>query len=161
MISQIDSLQRELDGRYASDRELQFFWDYARSFNLRLQTYLKLQGLEPEILKRVQAKMRMLDPSLLADGSQDLTAKWKQDTLRVLRYSAVAMLLDDRDFLRDRLLYWMQTVMKAFGAQRSCEVTYRVMQEVVREQLTLAESNLLCPILELNRLLLGSVTPTQ
>lgn len=157
MISQINSLQREIDGRYASDRELQFFWDYSRSFNLRLQTYIKLQGMEPELLQRVQTKMKRLDPSLFLDGQQDLTPKWKQDTLRVLRYSAVAMLLNDGDFLQERLLYWMQTVMKAFGVETSCEVTYRVMQDVIRERLTVAEANLLCPILELNRLILGSV----
>lgn len=156
MLSKLERLQRETDGRYATDRELQFLIEYARSFELRLTTYAKIQAAEAGILEAVQAKMRSLDPSLFSDGKADLTAKWKRDTIRVLRYSAVAMLLDDGDLLRDRLLYWMQTVMKAFGAQRSCDVTYRLMQDVVRQRLTLAESNLLCPILELNRALLGS-----
>uniref|UniRef100_A0ACD5GTH8 Uncharacterized protein n=1 Tax=Desertifilum tharense IPPAS B-1220 TaxID=1781255 RepID=A0ACD5GTH8_9CYAN len=65
-------------------------------------------------------------------------------------------MLDDAELLRDRLLFWMQTVMKAFDAQRSCNVTYHVMQQVVQSLFPLDEASLLCPILELNRSLLGA-----
>ena len=155
MLSQIQLLNQAVDGRYATDEELQFLSDYLQSFNLRLSAYARLQSAEATIVQQVQAKLRSLDPTLLQNGSDDITAKWRRDTIRVLRYSAVAMLLNDADWLRDRLLYWMQTVMKAFGAQRSCDATYQLMQEVVRQHLTPPEARLFCPILELNRALLG------
>lgn len=155
MLSQMQYLGQVVDGRYATDEELQFISDYLQSFDLRLSTYAKLQVAEATIVQQVQTKLRSLDPALLQSGSEDVTAKWRRDTIRVLRYSAIAMLLNDADWLRDRLLYWMQTVMKAFGAQRSCDITYRVMQDVVRQHLTPAEARLFCPILELNRALLG------
>ena len=155
MLSQMQYLGQVVDGRYATDEELQFISDYLQSFNLRLSAYARLQVAEATIVQQVQTKLRSLDPALLQNGSEDVTAKWRRDTIRVLRYSAIAMLLNDADWLRDRLLYWMQTVMKAFGAQRSCDVTYQIMQDVVRQHLTPPESRLFCPILELNRALLG------
>jgi hypothetical protein len=158
MLSQMQSLGQVVDGRYATDEELQFFSDYLQSFNLRLSAYARLQVAEATIVQQVQAKLQSLDPTLLQSGSEDVTGKWRRDTIRVLRYSAIAMLLNDADWLRDRLLYWMQTVMKAFGAQRSCDVTYQLMQDAVRQHLTPLEARLFCPILELNRTLLGGAS---
>jgi hypothetical protein len=66
------------------------------------------------------------------------------------------MLCNDAVLFRYHLLYWMQTILKAFGAQRSCEVTYQLMQEVVQEHLSPTEAKLFCPFLELTRVMLGS-----
>ncbi|MBD1854427.1 MULTISPECIES: phycobilisome protein [Leptolyngbya] len=157
MLSQIQRLSQTTEGRYATDEELRFLAEYARSFELRVQTYQKLQASEAAIVQQVLAKMRAIDPTLLRNGSEDVTAKWKRDTLRVLRYSAVAMLLDDSETLRERFLFWFQTIMRAFNAQKSCGVTYTVMQEVVKQVLTPSEANLILPILEVNRRMLGTV----
>lgn len=156
MLSRLERLAIEVDGRYATDSELQFIIQYGQSYRARMGTYAKLQGLEATIVQTVYQKMRSLDPSLFMSGKEDVSAKWKRDTLRVLRYSAVAMLLDDPDGLQERLLFWLQTIMRAFGAQRSCNITYEVMQEVVRQHLSAAEATLFCPILELNRSSLGA-----
>ncbi|MBD2089557.1 phycobilisome protein [Microcoleus sp. FACHB-1515] len=155
MLSQLQHLSQEIDGRYATDTELQFLTEIAQTFHLRAQTYQKLQAAEATIIQQLQTKMQALDPTLFRSGSEDITAKWKRDTIRVLRYSAIAMLLNDPDTLRDRLLFWMQTVMKAFGAQRSCNVTYELMQDIVKQHLTPPQAKLFCPILELNRRSLG------
>jgi hypothetical protein len=101
--------------------------------------------------------MQSLDSNIFRGGNADLTTKWKRDTIRVLRYSAIALLLDDPDTLRERFLFWFRTIMKAFGAERSCNLTYSVMQEVVRQILTPPQANLFCPILETNRQILGAV----
>jgi Phycobilisome protein len=157
MLSHLYKLTHETDGRYATDDELAFIDQYARSFSLRVQTYQRLQATESAILQQVQAKMQALDPGLFRAGNSDVTLKWKRDTIRVLRYSAIAMLLDDPDTLRERFLFWFRTVMKAFGAERSCNMTYTVMQEVVKQNLTPTQANLFCPILEINRQILGAV----
>lgn len=157
MLSQIQRLAQETEGRYATDEELRFLADYARSYELRVQTYQKLQTCEMMIIQQVQAKMRAIDPMLFRQGNEDLTNKWKRDTLRVLRYSAAAMLIDDPESLRERFLFWFQTIMRAFNAQKSCGVTYTVMQDVVKQMLTPSEANLILPILEVNRRMLGTV----
>ncbi|MGG6297111.1 phycobilisome protein [Leptolyngbya sp. AN02str] len=155
MLSQIKHLTSELDGRYATDSELQFIEDYTRSYTLRLETYQRLQEAESEIVQQVLARMKRLSPNLFYNGREDMTAKWKRDTLRVLRYSATAMLLSDPETLRERFLLWFQTIMRAFGAQRSCEMTYQVMQQVVQQHLSADQAHVFCPVLELNRQVLG------
>jgi hypothetical protein len=45
--------------------------------------------------------------------------------------------------------------MRAFRTQRSCEATYRFLQEVIANYLTPEETKLIRPILETNRTLLG------
>lgn len=155
MLSQLENLSRDVDGRYATDEELRFIVDYLKTYSLRIQTYQHLQQLEGTIVQQVYARMRSLDASLFMNGSEDVSVKWKRDTIRVLRYSAIAMLLNDPDTLCERLLFWMQTVMKAFGAQRSCRITYQVMQDVVKQHLNPQQASVFCPILEVNQRLLG------
>lgn len=157
MLTQLDKLIRNVDGRYATDEELSFLADYVRSYELRVQTYQKIQATESVIVQQVHNKMRTMDAALFKSSNQDLSAKWKRDTLRVLRYSAVAVLTSDADALQERLLFWFQTIMRAFAAQRSCGITYTVMQEVVRQHLTATQANLFLPILEINRRILGNI----
>ncbi len=155
MLSQLKRLSLEVDGRYASDAELQFMSDYVKSFNLRLQTYQKLQEIESKLIEQTYAKMRSLDPTLFMQGKDDFTSKWKTDTIRTLRYIAVAVLINDPDTLRERFLIWFQTVLRSFRAERTTDVTYQVLQEVVKQDLTPPQASLVCPILELTRRSLG------
>lgn len=156
MLKAFKDIADKSEGRYATDDELQFVVDYVNSYALRRSTYQKIQHIEQAFVERVYQKLVASHPTLLKTGKQDLTAKWKQDTLRVLRYSAIALLLDDAEIHQERFLQWFRTIMRAFGAQRSCHVTYTLMQDVAKQALSPAEAALLCPILELNRVALGS-----
>jgi hypothetical protein len=155
MLSQLERLSFQVDGRYASDAELQFFVDYVQSFRLRVETYQRLRELEPMLVQETCTKMQAIDPTLFQIGNQNLVTKWKRDTICTLRYVAVAMLMNDPKTLQERFLDWFQTIMRAFGAQRSCDVTYQVMQAVIKQHLPAAQSDLICPILELTRRSLG------
>lgn len=154
-MSQLERLSLEADGRYASDAELQFLTDYVQSFHLRSQTYLKFQELESMLVQQAYIKMRSINPALFNYGNTEIGTKWKQDTVRVLRYTAVAVLMNDSDTFRERFLLWFQTVMKAFGVQQSCDVTYQVLQALVKQHFSPPQAQLICPILELTRQSLG------
>ncbi|MDX2270375.1 MAG: phycobilisome protein [Cyanobacteriota bacterium] len=156
MLTQLRSLSFAVDGRYASDGELEFMNRYLQSFDLRLSTYQKLQAAEVEIINEVESTLKSLDPHLLMRGTEDFQTKWRSDTVRVFRLSLLTMLLDDPDRYQERFLLWFQTLMRAFKTQRSCEVTYRVLLETVKKHLTGEEASLICPILELNRTMLGT-----
>lgn len=157
MLTQLERLSREIDGRYANDAELIFAIDYVRSFNLRVQTYQRLQELETTLIQQTYDRLQSLEPTVFNHDGTDLTHKWKQDTLRTLRYVAVAVLIDDPDAFQEQMLLWFQTVMRAFKAQRSCNLTYQVMQAVVKQNLTSPQADLVCPLLELCRQKLGLV----
>ena len=155
MLSQLNRLQSHTDGRYASDAELQFMQDYLQTARLRFITYQKIKLAESKIVQDVYDCLVTADPNLLRRGTEDLTAKWKRDTIRVLRFSATAMLLDDPTWLSERLLLWLSTIMRAFGAQRSCAATYSAMQDVIRHYLSPEEAALFGPILALNQAVLS------
>jgi hypothetical protein len=155
MLTRLRNLSLEADGRYATDAELQFMDTYIQSFDLRLQTYLKLQALEMTIIQEVEARLKSMDPQLYMRGTEDYAGKWKADTVRMYRLSALTMLIDDPERLKERVLFWFQTLMRAFRAQRSCDVTYQLLQESVGKHLSSAEAELICPILEMNRVMLG------
>lgn len=156
MLSQFKNLSTKIDGRYATDVELQFIADYVGSYTLRKHVYQKLQSLESKIVNEVFERIQSTAPKLLERGDQNLVNKWKQDTVRVLRYSAIAVLLDDAELHQERFLFWFQTVMRAFGTQKSCDVTYRLMQEVIQNHLQPLEFQIVQPIIELNRAALGA-----
>lgn len=158
MLSQLERLSCEVDGRYASDAELQFLTDYVQSFNLRVQTYQKLQEIEVALVQQAYTKMRSQDPNLFKNGTEDISGKWKRDTLRVLRYVAIAVLMNDPETLRERFLLWFQTIMRAFSAEKGCNATYTVLQEIVKQNLPAPQASLVCPILELTRRSLGTVS---
>ena len=155
MLSQMNRLSLETEGRYATDAELQFIIDYAQSFPMRLQTYQKLQDLESSLVEQTHTRMKAIAPQHFQFSSGDMSAKWKRDTGRVLRYTAAAVLMNDSKALRERFLLWFQTIMRAFAAQQSCNLTYQVMQEVTLQHLTPPQVNLVNPVLEINRRSLG------
>ena len=155
MLANIQSLVQATDGRYASDMELQFFQHYLSTVSTRLRAYQKIQGAEPQIIAQVLTRLTAQKPDVFQIGGQDLTAKWQRDTVRVLRYSATALLLDDADLFKEKLLMWFQTIMQAYGAQESCQLTYTAMQEVVGQHLNAEELKIFLPILELSRVTLG------
>lgn len=155
MLSQLTKLSLDVDGRYASDRELLFLQTYLPTVRTRLSAYQKIQAAEREIIQQVLRRLNATDSSLLTQGNVDLTAKWQQDTVRILRCAALALLLDDPNSFKEKTLLWFQTIMQAFRAERSCDATYGALQQVVQEYLLPEEFKLFLPILELSRLTLG------
>lgn len=156
VLSQLDRLSRECDGRYATKVELIFLKDYLRSASIRLTIYQKLQNTDKDIVSQVEAKMLSINPNFFRQGGVDITPKWRADTFRVLRYISTAVLINDPQRLHDRVLTWFEVILSSLNAKESTGVTYKVMQEVIKPQFTVEEQNLLMPILELVCTKLGS-----
>lgn len=156
MLHKLHQLSIKADARYAKDAELEFIDSYINSFNIRLAAYQKIQSVEREIVDAVYQRLLQNNPQFFDKGGQDYTRKWRQDTTRVLRFAAMALLYDDVDLYKDRFLYWFQTLMYAFNTQENCNQTYTVMKEVVKEMLPTAHANLFCPFLEVTRTVLST-----
>lgn len=150
MLSQTKHLIQTTQGRYATDAELEFLQDYANSFALRLRTYQKIRQVEKTLLQSTYQQLRRQHPTLLGQDKQ-LIRLWQRDTLYVLRFSALILLLDDLDSLRDRLLLWFQTIMRAFGMQKFCYLTYEAMQQVAPTLLEPEEVRLFTQVMGVNQ----------
>ncbi|MCU0566969.1 MAG: phycobilisome protein [Oculatellaceae cyanobacterium Prado106] len=157
MLNQLENLSREVDGRYASDAELQFLEDYMRSFHLRMQTYQKLQELEVTMVQQAYVKMRSADASIFAGNNREETnRKCQRDMVGSLRATALTVLLDDPDAHQERFLLWLQSMMRSLGKEQTCNQLYTAYQELAKQHLSPAQAELVCPILELNRRMTGT-----
>lgn len=158
MLSQLERLSQEIDGRYASDAELTFAIDYVRSFNLRIQTYQKLQEIESTLVQQAYVKIRAIDPTIfIGKNREDLSRQCVYDLTCGLRAIAAAVLLNDPDSLQEQFLQWLQTIMRSLGKTRTCDIVYSTLQEVVKQHLTPPQANLVCPLMELSRRALGTI----
>lgn len=158
MLNKLQKLSIKADGRYAKDAELQFIETYFSSWSNRLFAYEQLRESTPDLVEMVYERLLKQNQQFFQRGEQDYTTKWRTDTLRVMRFASMAMLYDDDELYKEKFLYWFQTLMMAFASQESCNQTYALMQEVVREKLPTPVSILFCPFLEVTRSMLGRIT---
>jgi hypothetical protein len=145
MLTDIQNLIYQTDGRYASDQELRFLQTYIETASLRFRTYQKIQAAEVSIMNQLLKELKTYHPEIFSVNGQDLTAKWQRDTVRVLRYATTALLVDDPEMFKDNLLIWFQTIMSAFGARQSCQITFTTLQQVVKQHLAPEEARLMLP----------------
>jgi hypothetical protein len=150
MFTQLYRLSIEVDGRYATPEELGFLKFYFETLPVRISTYQKLQKYESIIIQRIQDKLQQINPKILIKGSVNLTSKWRLDTIRILRYSAMTLLINDPDYLQESLLSWFATILQAFKVQDITQYTYKAMFDVLEDYLTPEEKIKFFPLIELN-----------
>ncbi len=155
MLNQLTKLSVEIDGRYATDQELEFIKNYIQSVDLRVSSYEKIRDGEEKILDRTKRKMDIQNPNLFIRGSKNLSSIWRRDVMIILRCTVAAMLVNDLDWLRDSLLLWHRTIVNANKTQNISQATYNMMPEVLKEFLTTEELALILPVLQLNQSILS------
>jgi Phycobilisome protein len=154
MLQQLEHLSLSAEGRYATSEELQFMRNYLSSVDLRLSAYQKIRDEEKEIISLLQTKIRDRQPDIFMVNSNDVSQKCQRDCQIVLRNAIAAMLMDDLDRLREHILLWQRTIIKAFKEEHIAAMIYTNMPEVIKQFLTPQEFALLEPILQLNQAVL-------
>lgn len=155
MLTQLSRLTVETDGRYARASELSFLKKYFQSIEIRVSAYEKLRKSETEIISKVEAKMKAMDAKLFHNSAGDFTETWRKDIVQLIRYSAAALLLNEQERLQEGLLLWHKTIAQSYQFDRTCNTTFKVMPEVIKEYLTPEETTLFLPLLALNQIALG------
>ncbi|MBE9170846.1 allophycocyanin [Pleurocapsales cyanobacterium LEGE 06147] len=154
MLKQLSSLTVEADGRYATDRELQFLKDYFTSVDQRISAYEKVRDAADTILAEMEAEKNVRNQTekekLFYIGSDDRSQTCLRDMRGILRCSAAAMLIDDLERMRQAVLLWYYTIVRAFGYEKDTEIMYRLLEKLVDKHLTEEEAELMKPILQLN-----------
>jgi hypothetical protein len=156
MLKQLAQVSVEADGRYATAQELQFLKDYLQSVDQRISTYESVRDAAEKVVHQVEMQKRAINPNLFQMGTKDVTDICRRDLTNVLRITTAAMLMDDLDRLRDALLLWYRTIVRAFGYQDYAEVTYQVLQDTVKSHLAPEEADLMLPALRLVHSILTS-----
>jgi hypothetical protein len=156
MLNQLERLSLEVEGRYATVQELQVLKDYFPTINPRLSAYQKLRDGEGEIIARLESRMREKQPNIFNMGDKDVTEFYRRDTKTALKISLAAMLIDDLDRIRENLLLWYLTIIKAFKFQHVITLAYKTMPEIIEPMLTAEEYACIKPILLLNQTVLAN-----
>lgn len=154
MLSQLKNLRIETDGRYATEQELAFLKAYLGSVRQRMSTYEKVRDAEEVIMDQVEENLKSIDPQIFQKGTEDCSEICRRDRKNTLRHSAAAMLFDDVDRLREGLLIWQGTIVRAIQGEEASSLTWQEMPKVMEDHLSSEESELMGPSLQLTRTLL-------
>lgn len=156
MLKQLARLSVDVEGRYATDKELQFLEAYLESVKDRLSAYEKIRDNEEQIIAQWEAQKRSRNENLFELNGKDITEICRRDMTNMLRCSATFMLFDDLDRLQDGLLLWYKTIVKSFGYTKYAQINYQLIQDVIKLYLSAEEAALMLPVLQLDRAVLGA-----
>ncbi len=141
MLKQLSQLTVDAAGRYATAQELQFLKDYLNSIELRISTYQKIAAQETEILADT--------------AGDDMSEICFRDLKDILRCSAGTVLIGDLDRMREGMLIWYQTIVRAYNYEQGAAYTYKIIQDVIKQYLTPEEAELIVPIFQLEHTILS------
>jgi len=137
-----DLLQKSED-RFLNAEEIGVLRDFVAGMPLRLQIYKKLRDRELPILQAVADQVERDLPSAAVEDVK----KAISSLMLVLRYCAMALLMNsDEAFLKQRILRWLEQVSTAYNLRRINEVIFRHLNQLLSQEFTPAELELLQPL---------------
>lgn len=143
MVSPLEQMLIESEARYLKPEELEHLKAYVLGWPKRQHVYRVLRERESQVvsqtLNALQKEMPDLSPQVL-----DLC---RRHLLLLLRHSAMAMLLQDENLLKERLLEWIEEEVRLYGLQRVYEVAYRIFQQELRDHLAPGELEFIRPLI--------------
>jgi Phycobilisome protein len=142
MNSTIQSLLYDADERYLKASDIVAFKGYTSSLAQRLETYEILRDKEIVIFQPIANQLLTSFP----DQQQDLERSLK-NWLAVLRYCAMAMLLNSPEFLERRLLEWLTDIVRVHQVQAIDTALYKALQKQLPQLLADKQYSLLQPFL--------------
>ncbi len=154
MLTQLTTLAQQCDGRYASDAELECLKDYLEEIDQRIYTYNKIHKNENQLIEQIGVKTQSINADIFQKSGKDLSSLCERDQRHTMRFIATAMLFNEPDKLRHKLL-WQSIIMRAFKDQNSSNLTYKMMGEVMNEQFNDEEMELIRPALQLVQMMLS------
>ncbi|TYQ26072.1 hypothetical protein [Pseudanabaena sp. UWO310] len=143
MIPKIQDLINQAQDRYLASDELGLMESYVNSLPERLKLYKLIRDREIEILQAVADQV----PSELPNVTEADLETGIKNLILVLRYSSMAMLLNDENFLKQRLLNWLEGIMSMRDMRRLNETLYKLLNQGLRQQVSPVQLALIQPLI--------------
>lgn len=143
MVPKIQELINQAQDRYLASDELGLMESYISSLPERLKLYKLIRDREIPILQAVADSVPNELPSIT---DEDLETGVR-NLILVLRYSSMAMLLNDENFLKERLLNWLEGIMSMRDMRRLNETLYKLLNQELRQQLSPTQLTLIQPLI--------------
>ena len=112
MTFKLDALFESPDKRYLDANDLSILSQYVSSIPERVRVYRTVRDQEVTIMQAVADTLQQQ-----TNQPEDLVERSIRNGLMVLRYVAMAMLLDDQGFIEERLRGWLPEIVKAYETQ--------------------------------------------
>ncbi|MGY2717138.1 hypothetical protein ACVW01_000711 [Thermostichus sp. MS-CIW-19] len=154
MNSSVAELMQQSEGRYLRPDELKTLHAYVEGIPKRVRLYQVLQAKEQELVDWVMEKFQQMMPNLPRQHGHLAWERCRRDLSMVWRYCCMAMLLNDEDYLRDKLLYWLETILKSFKMRDQCQPAYKLMLDSLTYIFGAEESEMIRPYLLLAKSML-------
>jgi hypothetical protein len=113
MITLLENVLERADGNYVSPEDLQLLDKALASWKGRKAAYNALQDKESDIISMAVTSMRKGDRFEAKPMDTLGVERCQRDMTLGLRCCALAMLLQDEEMLKDRVLYWQQNIFRA------------------------------------------------
>ncbi|HBC40424.1 MAG TPA: hypothetical protein DCZ88_00585 [Pseudanabaena sp.] len=143
MIPKIQELIDQAQDRYLASDELGLIESYVISLPDRLNLYKLIRDREIDILQSVADQVPMELPNVTLE---DLELGIKNLVL-VLRYSSMAMLLNDENFLKERLLNWLEGIMSMRDLRWLNDTLYKLLNQILKQQFSPSQLALIQPLI--------------
>jgi hypothetical protein len=141
----IEALFDNAESRYLKADELSILNQYVDSLPERLEVYRQLRNREIEIMQPVADELE----AALPNESKEKLERCLKHAILILRHAAMAMLLNDENYVQHRLLTWIEKTAKAFNTQAIDRLLYPILDRQLSQVLTPAQINLIKPPLML------------
>ena len=143
MIPKIQELINQAQDRYLALDELRLIESYVSSLPDRLNLYKLIRDREIDILQSVADQVPTELPNVTLE---DLELGIKNLVL-VLRYSSMAMLLNDENFLKERLLNWLEGIMSMRDLRWLNDTLYKLLNQILKQQFSPSQLALIQPLI--------------
>ncbi|MEI6426860.1 MAG: hypothetical protein WCO45_00520 [Pseudanabaena sp. ELA607] len=143
MSSKIQEMIDKAQDRYLAADELKLLEEYVQSLPERLTLYRIIRDREVDLLQSVADRVPQELPNV-QDNDIETAIK---DLILVLRYAAMAMLMNDESFLKERLLKWLGELSGMRDLRRLNEALYKLLQQVLKENLSATQIALIQPLI--------------
>jgi Phycobilisome protein len=151
MYQKLDSIFDDAENRYLRADELEMIGRYVDSLADRLEVYRKLRDHELTVMQKVADQLQAEMPQAKVE---DLERSIK-NALLSLRYCAMGMLMNDENFVKSRLLNWLEPSITAYNTQAIDSTLYRLLNQALNQILSPKQMSLLSPMLSLIDGILG------
>lgn len=140
----LESLFYKAEENYLQAVEMKLFKHHINSLAQRLQTYEVLRDQEIDIFQPVADRL----VEAFAQESTPLLEQALKQWIAILRYAAMAMLLNNPEFLQRRLLEWLTDLVEVQQRQSIEAKLAQLLQDRLREVLTEEQRNLIAPFID-------------
>jgi hypothetical protein len=149
MNDDINTTLRRAEGRYLNDNERAVIEAYTDGMLYRLQTMEAVERVEAILLDEVVDTVLHAHPEIAELHGPGGAPRVRRDQALVLRYATMAMVLDDPNFLYDKLAVWLRTILTALCAVEHVMAGHRAMVLACRTHLPEPDAALIVPYLQI------------